>query len=71
MPAPKQVTIVMTQHLGAPCIPLVKVGDEVKLGQKIGENRDQLSAPIYSSVSGKVIALKDYLHLEEIPSLLW
>lgn len=60
MPAPKQVTIVMTQHLGVPCIPLVKVGDEVKLGQKIGENRDQLSAPIYSSVSGKVIALKDY-----------
>lgn len=60
MPVPPQVKIVMSQHMGAPCIPMVKVGDEVKVGQKIGENRQKLSAPIYSSVSGKVTALVDY-----------
>lgn len=60
MPVPPQVKIVMSQHMGAPCIPLVKVGEEVKVGQKLGENRQKLSAPIYSSVSGKVSALVDY-----------
>ena len=29
---PKQVVIPMQQHIGAPCEPVVKVGDEVKVG---------------------------------------
>ena len=33
-PAPSRVIIPMSQHIGAPCSPLVKVGDTVKLGQK-------------------------------------
>ena len=34
---PKQVVIPMLQHIGAPCTPLVQVGDHVLRGQKIGD----------------------------------
>ena len=34
---PKQVVIAMAMHIGAPCKPIVAVGDHVKVGQKIGE----------------------------------
>ncbi|MDO5707426.1 MAG: electron transport complex subunit RsxC [Andreesenia angusta] len=51
---PETVTILLRQHIGAPCEPLVKVGDEVKVGQKIGDTEAFVSAPIHSSVSGKV-----------------
>lgn len=54
MPAPAQVVIPMSMHIGAPCTPLVKVGAEVQVGQKIGEGKGFVSAPIHSSVSGKV-----------------
>lgn len=54
MPAPKSVTITMQQHIGAPCTPVVKVGDSVCVGQVIGESSAYVSAPIHSSVSGTV-----------------
>lgn len=54
---PKVVSIAMSQHIGAPCTPLVKVGDRVTLGQKIGEGKG-LYAPIHASVSGTVVAVK-------------
>ena len=34
---PKQVIIPLQQHIGAPCAPLVNVGDKVLRGQKIGD----------------------------------
>ena len=54
MPVPKTVTIPMSQHIGAPCAPLVKPGDIVDVGQKIAEAAAFVSAPIHASVSGKV-----------------
>ena len=51
---PEVVTIPLHQHTGAPCEPLVKPGDEVKVGQKIGQSDAFVSAPVHSSVSGKV-----------------
>lgn len=51
---PKVVIIPMQQHIGAPCEPIVKVGDKVKLGQKIGEAKAFVSAPIHATVSGTV-----------------
>lgn len=54
MPVPKKVVIPMIQHIGAPCAPLVKRGDMVEEGQKIGEVASFVSAPIHSSVAGKV-----------------
>lgn len=54
MPAPKSVTISMSQHIGAPCKPVVKVGDSVAVGQVIGDSDAYVSAPIHASVSGIV-----------------
>ena len=47
----------MQQHIGAPCQPIVLKGDEVKVGQVIGDSEAYVSAPIHSSVSGKVLSV--------------
>ncbi len=59
-PLPARVKIPMSMTMGAPCTPLVKVGDEVKVGQKIGDAEAPFSAPVHSGVSGKVTAISDY-----------
>ncbi len=59
-PLPKKVRIPMSMNMGAVCQPLVKVGDEVKVGQKIGDTDVPFSVPIHSGVSGKVTAVGDY-----------
>ncbi len=51
---PSQVIIPLQQHIGAPCESIVQVGDKVKVGQKIGEAKAFVSAPVHSSVSGEV-----------------
>ena len=61
-PAPEAVTIPLSMHLGAPATACVAVGDYVKMGQKIGEAAGFISAPVHSSVSGKVIAIQDLPH---------
>ena len=60
-PAPDLVVIPMSQHIGAPCKPLVKKGDLVKVGQKIGDNQG-LCVPVHASVSGKVKAVEAKAH---------
>lgn len=57
--APETVYLPMNQHIGAPCEPVVKVGDTVKVGQLIGDSDKYVSAPIHASVSGKVSAIKE------------
>lgn len=59
MPTPAKVTIPMQQHIGAPCEPVVKVGDTVAVGQLIGDTDKYVSAPIHASVSGTVTAIGD------------
>ncbi|MBQ9735313.1 MAG: electron transport complex subunit RsxC [Clostridia bacterium] len=54
LPTPEKVKIPMQMHIGAPCNPLVKVGDTVLVGQKIGDADAPFSAPIHASVSGTV-----------------
>lgn len=61
MDPPQVVTIPMAMHIGAPAIPTVKVGDLVKVGTKIGEADGKISSNIYSSISGKVIKMAEYL----------
>ena len=53
-PVPREVVIPLQQHIGAPNEPLVKAGDHVELGQKIGEAEAFVSAPVHSSVAGTV-----------------
>lgn len=55
---PKKVIIPMGMHIGAPCEPIVKVGDTVKKGQKIGEAKGFVSVPVHASISGKVTAVE-------------
>ena len=62
LPAPEKVIIPLHQHFGAPTAPLVKKGDDVLLGQKIGEAKVLFSASVHSSVSGKVKAVEDFNH---------
>lgn len=54
MPAPKSVTIPMSQHIGTACTPVVEKGEHVYLGQLIADSDKFVSAPIHSSVSGTV-----------------
>lgn len=54
---PKLVSIAMSQHIGKPCTPLVKIGDRVTLGQKIGDGQG-LCVPVHASVSGTVVAVE-------------
>ena len=61
MPPPAQVTIAMSQHLGAPCEPVVQVGDHVEVGQVIGDSDQFVSAPVHASVSGTVSAVTTLL----------
>ncbi|MFR5875853.1 MAG: electron transport complex subunit RsxC [Eubacterium sp.] len=49
----------MSQHIGAPAVPVVKIGDRVLMGMKIGEASSFVSSPVYSSVSGKVKMIED------------
>ena len=58
-PNPEKVVLPMQQHIGAPCEPIVKVGDEVKVGQLIADSDKFVSAPIHATVSGKVSAVGD------------
>ena len=47
----------LSQHIGAPAAPIVKVGDQVLKGQMIAEAGGFVSAPVYASVSGTVKAI--------------
>ena len=60
-PEPDVLMIPMSQHIGAPCKPLVKKGDLVTVGQKIGDNQG-LCVPVHASVSGKVKAVEAKPH---------
>ncbi len=59
---PVKVVIPLSQHIGAPCEPLVKIGDLVKKFQKVGEAKGAVSSPVHSSVSGKVVAIGRFPH---------
>ena len=58
---PRQVVIPLQQHIGAPCTPLVCVGDYVLRGQKIGDG-EGLCVPVHASVSGTVTAIEPRPH---------
>ena len=60
-PEPDILVIPMSQHIGVPCMPLVKRGDAVTVGQKIGDNTG-LCVPVHSPVSGIVKAVEMRAH---------
>ena len=56
-PEPDVLIVPMSQHIGAPCTPLVKKGDAVTVGQKIGDGQG-LCVPVHAPVSGAVKAVE-------------
>ena len=56
-PAPDILVVPMSQHIGAPCKPLVKKGDYVTVGQCIGDG-EGLCVPVHAPVSGTVKAIE-------------
>lgn len=62
LPAPDQVILPVSMHIGAPASPIVKVGDIVDMGQTIAEAGGFVSAPVHATVSGKVVAVEPRPH---------
>lgn len=60
-PVPKEILLPTVQHIGAPATPTVAVGDTVYVGQTVAEAGGYVSAPIASSVSGKVKKIEPIL----------
>ncbi len=48
----------LSQHIGAPAVPIVKKGDHVLAGQKIAQAQGFVSAPVYATVSGLMKAIE-------------
>ncbi len=61
MALPAQAAVPLRQHIGAPCKPLVAVGETVCMGQKIGDG-EGLCVPVHAPVSGVVEAIEDRPH---------
>ncbi|AQS05190.1 electron transport complex subunit RsxC [Clostridium beijerinckii] len=68
-PLPETVTIPMSQHIGAPCTPIVEVGDIVKKGQVIATSEAFMHSPIHSSISGKVTSIAEMPHTSLVKCL--
>jgi electron transport complex protein RnfC len=62
VPLPEFIIIPVQQHLGAPAEPIVNVGDEVKVGDKVCEAKGYVSVPSHASISGKVKAIEKRPH---------
>lgn len=60
-PAGTEIVIPLLQHMGAPCQPLVKIGQKVLMGEKIADNDAFICAPVHSSVSGTVRDIRPHL----------
>ncbi|MDO5445888.1 MAG: electron transport complex subunit RsxC [Eubacteriales bacterium] len=55
--APPEVAVPLRQHIGVPCQSLVKIGDSVAVGQKIGDG-EGMCVPVHASVSGTVTDIR-------------
>lgn len=60
-PLPEVAVLPLNQHIGAPAKPVVKRGDKVKVGTLIAEAGGYVSAPVYSSVSGTVERIDNFI----------
>lgn len=58
IPLPPRLVIPLAQHIGTPARPCVRVGDQVRKGQLIGEPGGYVSAAVHASSSGLVVAIE-------------
>jgi len=64
-----QVVIPVNQHFGAPIQPLVKVGDQVKRGQKIADADGRMTVPLHASVYGTVKKIEPRMQANNLEGL--
>ncbi len=57
MPFVARYTLPLRQHLGAPCVPEIKIGERVQRGQVIGTPGGFVSTTLHSPVAGRVIGI--------------
>jgi electron transport complex protein RnfC len=62
LPLPGEVFIPLQQHIGAPCVPVVEKGMEVKVGQVIGKSGGFVSSTVHATLSGKVKTIEKMPH---------
>ena len=53
-PLPEKAIIPLHQNIGAPCEAVVKRGDKVLTGQKIGDSEKYVNAPVHATISGEI-----------------
>lgn len=58
-PVPPILVLPLSQHIGAPAVPCVEVGDKVLKGQCIAEAAGPVSVPVHASSSGTVVAIEE------------
>jgi Na+-translocating ferredoxin:NAD+ oxidoreductase RnfC subunit len=57
---PAKVRILMCQHIGSPCAPLVKEGQRLQKGAVVGDvPADKLGCPVHASISGTVVKVNE------------
>lgn len=58
LPMPPLLTISLSQHLGAPAVPIVKAGETVGGGQRLADAAGFISAPVHAPTSGTVVRIE-------------
>ncbi len=72
LPVPASVTIPMSMHIGKPARITIAKGEDVKVGQLIGEADGFVSSNIHASVSGEVRQIGEMLnaHGQRVPCVV-
>ncbi|HPT48213.1 MAG TPA: electron transport complex subunit RsxC, partial [Candidatus Rifleibacterium sp.] len=68
LPLPSKVILHVSQHIGAPARPTLKITDQVACGQCIAEPGGFVSAPVHATISGTVIGAGNFMHPLGVPS---
>ena len=70
-PLPQRVTLPVSQHIGAPAVPEVEVGQRVLRGQLLANSDSFIAAPVHASISGTVVEIgyKQVPHPSGLPAL--
>jgi len=61
-PLPDELVVPLSQHIGAPSVVCVEVGQHVAKGQEVGSAKGFVSVPVHASTSGEVVAIESRPH---------
>lgn len=64
MPFPDRIVLPLRQHAGAPARSLVRRGDRVERGDKVGEAAAFVSSPVHASAAGTVRDVRLWRHAD-------